>query len=229
MSKVRRIDWSPDEYIGGTFGRLTVGEHGMYCVVLNMIYSTGGPIDADWQRLAHACKSRPHAMQRLVAALIKKGKLRFTADGRLSNGRADRELGLAAERIEDARRAGRASGAVRRAVGKSGVGAHPPIIRRSTRDESDDPRKRSRGFNRIPERPFVSSPPTIKDHESVSVNHTGAAREPSPEPKAAQSRAHTEPEPERAAAPLSPEAQAARDRLDEITAAKRAAFLKGIK
>jgi uncharacterized protein YdaU (DUF1376 family) len=221
MSKVRRVDWSPDEYIGGTFGRLTTEEHGMYGVVLNMIYSAGEPVDADWQRFANACCSRPLKMQRLVAALIKKGKLRFTADGRISNGRADRELGLAAERIENARRAGRASGAVRRAVGKSGVGAHLPIIRRSTPDESDVSRKRSRAINKIAERPFVSSPPTIKDHESVSTNHTEAAREPSPEPKAAQSRAPAQPESETA--------RETRARLADITAAKRAAFMKGTK
>lgn len=211
MSKVRRIDWSPDEYIGGTFGRLTTEEHGMYCVVLNMIYSTGGPIDADWLRLAHACCSRPHAMQRLVGALIRKGKLRFIADGRITNGRADRELGLAADRIEDARRAGRASGAARRAVGNNRVGAHPPIIRRSPPDETDDPRKRSRPNNRIAERPFVSSPPTIKDHESLPANHTDAAREPSPEPKAAQARAPAKPDPN----------------LEALAAKARRKFMKG--
>ena len=212
MSKVRRIDWSPDEYIGGTFGRLTTEEHGLYNVVLNMIYSTGGPVDADWRRLAHACCSRPHAMQRIAAALIKKGKLRFTADGRLSNGRADRELGLAAERIEDARRAGRASGAVRRAVGKSRVGAHPPIIRRSSPDESDDPRKRSSDFNRVTGTPVRNyQPSTIKDHESVSTNHTEAAREPSPKPQAAQARAPAKSNPT----------------LEALAAKARSRFMKG--
>jgi uncharacterized protein YdaU (DUF1376 family) len=187
-SKVRRVDWYPDEYIGGTFGRLTVEEHGLYGVVLNMIYSSGGPVDADWLRLARACCSRPHAMQRIARQLIAKGKLRFTADGRLTNGRADLELGRAAERIEDARRAGQASGVVRR----NRVGAHPAIIRRSPADKTDDPRKRSLRNNGVGGTAVRNyQPPTIMtDRESI----TDAARDPAPD-RAAPGRAPTKPDP----------------------------------
>lgn len=187
--KVRRVDWYPDEYIGGTFGRLKADEHGVYCVVLNMIYSTGGPIDADWLRLAHACCSRPHAMQRLVDTLIRKGKLRFTPDGRLANGRADRELGRAADRIEDARRGGVISGAVRR----NRVGTHPPLIRRSSRNDADDPQKRSSDFNRVSRSAVRNHQPTTI-HESDREISSDPAREPSPD-RTAQARTRGKPDP----------------------------------
>ena len=61
--KVRRVDWSPDEYMGGTFGNLTVDEHGAYIIALNLIYSSGGPIFVDLGRFAHAGRSRPQRMR----------------------------------------------------------------------------------------------------------------------------------------------------------------------
>src|SRR4029077_1639791 len=88
VSKVRRIDWSPDEYIAGTFGRLTFEEHGFYIVALNMIYSSGAHIPVEITRLAQAGGCRPQTAQRLMDQLIAKGKLTLTADGRLANGRA---------------------------------------------------------------------------------------------------------------------------------------------
>jgi uncharacterized protein YdaU (DUF1376 family) len=220
MSKVRRIDWSPDEYIAGTFGRLTWEEHGFYIVVLNMIYSSGGPIPIELDRLAYAGCSRPQAARRLIDQLVAKGKLRLTADGLLTNGRAARELGKAADRIEDARRAGKASGATRRSSAD-----HPPIIRRSTPSESAVSEKRSGNFNRISGTPVRNyQPSTI--NSSLSESLTDAAREPAPDVEA-PARAPALPEPERAPRPESPEAKAQRELLAEITAAKRAAFLKG--
>jgi uncharacterized protein YdaU (DUF1376 family) len=46
MSKVRRVDFSPDEWIAGT-RELTMEERGAYWDVCALIYSRGGPIPDD--------------------------------------------------------------------------------------------------------------------------------------------------------------------------------------
>jgi uncharacterized protein YdaU (DUF1376 family) len=168
MTKVRRVDWWPDEYMGGTFGNLTVDEHGAYIIILNLIYSNGGPIFVDLGRLAHAGRSRPQRMRDLLDRLVAKGKLSFTADYRLANGRADHELGKTGDRIESARKAGFISG--------------------STRHEKGVLKKRSSTFNRVSRTAVRNYQPYDNhDHEKS----TDAAREPSPELAAAQARAPT--------------------------------------
>jgi len=172
MAKVRRIDWSPDEYMAGTFGNLTVDEHGAYIIALNLIYSSGGPIYIDLGRFAHAACSRPQRMRALLDRLVAKGKLRFTDDGRLANGRAELELDRAAGRIDGARKAGFISG--------------------STRFQKAVLKKMPAVNSHLAERPFVSST-TIYDHDLNHRKSTDAAREPSPELAAAQARAPTRP------------------------------------
>jgi hypothetical protein len=44
--KIRRVDWSPDEWLGGVY-RLTDAERGVYMQILMGIYSHGGPIEIE--------------------------------------------------------------------------------------------------------------------------------------------------------------------------------------
>lgn len=126
MSKVRRIDWSPDEWIAGTAGLLTYIEAAVYMAALMAIYSRGGECPNDAAFLAARFKrggapTRPQSVAAHIVAtraaldqLVALGKLKLSADGQwLSNGRADLELGKADGRIEGARRAGKASGVAR--------------------------------------------------------------------------------------------------------------------
>ena len=129
--KVRRVDWSPDEWLSGTRGLLTMRELAVYDFVLNTIYSRGRdcPDDAAFvlghfkpeylanHRMTHA---RELAIVRAaIDQLVAVGKLhrQTTADGQrwLVNGRADHELAKARGRIVSASRAGIASGKARRA------------------------------------------------------------------------------------------------------------------
>ena len=121
MSKVQpRIDWSPSEWLSGTRG-LGMDETAVYITVINIIYDRADacPNDADFiagQMVRSGKRNRnSHAgtTARTVAALgrlIDLGKLHLTPDGQgLTNGRAERELNKARERMRGAVRAGIAS------------------------------------------------------------------------------------------------------------------------
>lgn len=125
--KVRRVDWSPAEWLAGTRGLLTMAELAVYDVVLNLIYDRGGEAPNDAAYIGGHFKpgggsTRSQSYSALTIAtragldrLIEIGKLHVSSDGEsLTNGRADVELGRASRRIESASRAGTASGRARR-------------------------------------------------------------------------------------------------------------------
>jgi hypothetical protein len=232
MGKVRRIDWSPDEFIAGTFGVLTGWETAVYIVALNFIYSRDRcPNDA---RHIHAAFSREPSPDRhygwslsvtdkALAGLIAKGKLHVSPDGQwLTNGRAEVELNKARDRIGGAVRAGIASG-----VSRSKRGEFAGSLRGDRGSFRGPVSSNANGLARTGVRNH--QPPKIHESESDRSTTPDAAREPAPD-LGAPARAPAKSEPEaQAARPISAEAQSQRDRLAEITAAKRAAFLKGQK
>ena len=230
MSKVRRIDWSPSEWLSGTRG-LGMDETAVYITVINIIYDRAGacPNDAGFiaaqmvrsgQRNSQSHSGTTARTQHALGRLIELGKLRVTPDGQgLTNGRAERELNKARERMRGAAQAGRASGRART------PSAHPAHSQRtSSAHPAGSELGRIKDLGRTSVR--IKQPSTIKDHDTVPTISTDAAREPAPD-QTAPARAHALPEPERAPRPESPEAKAQRELLAEITAAKRAAFLKG--
>ncbi len=92
--KVRRVDFSPDEWIGGTVG-LDNAERGLYITACALIYSHGGPIPAD--ELRAACRDHGHAYKRQLNRLLLLGKL--TLNGlQIDNKRCANELQKAEER-----------------------------------------------------------------------------------------------------------------------------------
>jgi hypothetical protein len=130
--KVRRVDWSPAEWLAGTRGLLTMPELAVYDVVLNLIYDRGGeaPNDAVYigghfkaggtSKHSQTYSALTIATRTALDRLIGLGKLHVSSDGeRLTNGRADVELGRATRRIESASRAGTASGRARRPASQS--------------------------------------------------------------------------------------------------------------
>lgn len=229
--KVRHFDFHFSEWLAGTRG-IGIDATGVYITVVAIAGDRGGlcPNDAAFiasqmaepgskrQALAGATKRTRHAL----VSLVEMGKLDISADQQwLTNGRADIELNKARERIHGATRAGIASGKARRRRAKGAERSMPtqrPLNAHSTAPQSNN----SNDLDRTP----------VRNLQPYEYTHgqslTDAAREPAPD-QTAPARAHALPElePERVARPESPEAKAQRELLAEITAAKRAAFLKG--
>jgi uncharacterized protein YdaU (DUF1376 family) len=107
MSKVRRVDFSSDEWLAGT-RELALEERGAYWDVCALMYSRGGPIadDEDWIAKALTCHVR--TWRALRFRLIAKGKV-FLIDGKLHNARVLREIQRAEGRLKSSREAADAS------------------------------------------------------------------------------------------------------------------------
>jgi len=75
--KVRRIDFSPDEWIAGCQG-LSEEEEGVYVRLVARIYSRGGPLQL--HNLADYCGSDPRRFWRIVNQLWQKGKVQIRHD-----------------------------------------------------------------------------------------------------------------------------------------------------
>jgi uncharacterized protein YdaU (DUF1376 family) len=95
--KIRRVNYSPDEFLAGVQS-LSVEEIGFYWVACSLIYSKGGPIDNDPRWLGRNAGCQPRRARRLIGQLLAKGKLSVDNAGRLTNGRAQREIKAATNR-----------------------------------------------------------------------------------------------------------------------------------
>jgi hypothetical protein len=186
--KVRRIDWSPSEWLAGTRGVLSPFEVGIYDLVLNTIYDRGGraPNDAEFvfghfkpmYRTNHHLTRRGElrmvrdALDQLVAL----GKLHVSPDGEwLTNGRADIELSKAGERIVGAARAGVASGAARRALRNLPVTSPAPP--RKLPDGSRERHAQSSNVNDLARTSVRNhQPPTINTDREISTEAARASR-----------------------------------------------------
>lgn len=107
--KVRRIDFSPDEWLAGAFS-LKAEQRGCYVTVIMLIYSNGGAIRDDEKELAHACNVTIRKWLEVRAVLIAKGKVYLTSNGELSNKRCEIELEKAINRSEKAKENGEKGG-----------------------------------------------------------------------------------------------------------------------
>jgi uncharacterized protein YdaU (DUF1376 family) len=99
--KIRRVDFSPDEYIAGVNG-MRAEEQGVYWMICALIYSRGEPVENDAQWIGRAAGCTPPFCRKLIDGLIARGKLALDESGRLTNARAERELTKAAKRVHDA-------------------------------------------------------------------------------------------------------------------------------
>lgn len=181
--KIRHVNLSPDEFIAGTFGQLTLEQFAVYWTVCLAIYSKGKPIDEDAERFAaafkwdlddHQYRQRRSTVQRAVDALVAMGKLDRDEQGRLTNGRALDELAAAEQRVEirrtNGRLGGRPSGKV---AGKSPesrgkVSGKSPLSRGAAINETNDLAKPDGS------EPLTTNHQPLKTH---TQSHTDAARE----------------------------------------------------
>lgn len=106
MAKIRRVDFSPDEWLAGT-RELTLEERGAYWDVCALMYSRGGPIpdDRKWLRQVLGA-DRVRTVHRLIERLVAIGKLKRlepdAASGafhRLMNDRVSQEIVRSRHRI----------------------------------------------------------------------------------------------------------------------------------
>jgi len=112
MAKIRRIDFSPDEFLVGVAG-LRPAEIGAYWIACSLMYSKGGAIPDDEVWISRACGCHVRSWRALRQRLIDAGKLAL-ADGFLSNSRTLREIERAEGRVTASRGAAAASARARR-------------------------------------------------------------------------------------------------------------------
>ncbi len=101
-SKIRRIDYFPDEMIAGVAGRLQAVDFGIYWMICTLIYSRGGPIDNDhiWMaRLFH--KTHWRVVRASMDRLIAFGKV-VKVGNQLTVVRCENELQRARKRVAGA-------------------------------------------------------------------------------------------------------------------------------
>ena len=128
-TKVRRIDFSPDEWLAATVG-MSVIDKGCYWTVCALIYARGGPVDDDPVWIAKNCGCDPRTWKATRRRLISCGKLQRVeppkhsangepACGQLTNSRCEKELYKARERMFRSRTASDLSAIRRRSFPKS--------------------------------------------------------------------------------------------------------------
>jgi uncharacterized protein YdaU (DUF1376 family) len=172
VSKIRRVDFSPDEWLSGT-SELEVDEKGAYWTVCALIYSRGEPIADDERWIAKACGCHWRQWRRIRERLLALGKIRLTDDGRLTNGRAERELARAFGRVEDARAAAEESARIRaerRAAREAENGSEPAQDgRRTVAGTSQDART-------TPAQPPQETAKTAKINDLAAADASGSAQ-----------------------------------------------------
>jgi uncharacterized protein YdaU (DUF1376 family) len=104
--KVRRIDFSPDEWLAGTL-ELSNLDRGTYITVCALIYSRGGPITDELVKLH--CSIHGNSLNASLERLAKAGKI--TRNGvEISQKRCGKELETAQKRVRNWRENGEKGG-----------------------------------------------------------------------------------------------------------------------
>lgn len=99
MSKIRRVDFYPDDMLGGVSGKLTPAQLGVYWMVCTLIYAKGGPIDNDHKWLANCLGGcNPRTVTAALDQLQAMGKIEVNGN-RIEVERCMNELRRTGERI----------------------------------------------------------------------------------------------------------------------------------
>jgi len=105
MSKVRKIDFSPDEFLLGVAG-LGSATIGVYWVLCSLMYSSGGAIPRNDPRLKSILGDHGNTISAAIKRLIDLGKIEEINGGDLVQKRVGKELENARKRIANAQENG---------------------------------------------------------------------------------------------------------------------------
>jgi hypothetical protein len=108
-SKVRRIDFYPDEYIAGIGCKMNAEAQGVYWMICALVSSHGGEIDNDPKHIGRLVCLGSSKTRRIISELIESGKI-IENGTKLSQKRAENEVKKALKRIEIAANNGRNGG-----------------------------------------------------------------------------------------------------------------------
>src|SRR5215469_1639247 len=111
LPKVRRVDYSADEYIAAIAG-MSAAEQGVYWLICSLIYSSGHPIPEEDQRLAALCGCHWRTRKTIIQKLIESGKV-VSKDGQLAVKRCSEALQDAFKRISSASHGGKKGNEIR--------------------------------------------------------------------------------------------------------------------
>lgn len=98
MSKLDWVKWEAGKFLGGVVG-MSIEEIGVYSVILNLIYDSGGPIKDDRLRIARRCGMRPTSFEKVFNSLLDAGKL-VVSKGLISNEKAAEVLETRSKVVE---------------------------------------------------------------------------------------------------------------------------------
>lgn len=88
--KIRFINFSPDEFISGVIGMRAI-DVGVYWAACSLMYSSGGPINENDERLLRLFSDHKNAIKASINRLIENGKLQ-RLDSNLAQTRVTKEL-----------------------------------------------------------------------------------------------------------------------------------------
>lgn len=114
VSKIRRVDYSPDEMLAGVCGDMSPVEFGVYWMVCTLIYSRGEAIKDDVSWIARKFKStNPRTVRAAIDSLIAMKKIERIG-GELMVNRCRTELEASVNRVRTAGENGSKGGRKRR-------------------------------------------------------------------------------------------------------------------
>lgn len=108
--KVRRVDFSPDEFLAGVAGEMSLDDFAVYWMVCTLIYSRGKAIKDDAAWIAGKFeKTNPRSVRAAIERLVSSDKIART-DGELMVNRCRTELERSSNRIRTAHENGSKGG-----------------------------------------------------------------------------------------------------------------------
>lgn len=159
MAKVRKVDFSPDEFLVGIAGMKPI-DIAVYWVVCSLQMSSGKAVNINDSRLFSIIDIRSTAIQAAISRLVAASKLHRNGD-ELANNRVRKEIKSAVKRIQTARKNGAKGGRPRNEINEI---ENPPGS-----DAGLQPEKLS---------PSPSPPPSSEGKKERSSNDGGQAPPP---------------------------------------------------
>lgn len=173
-----RIDFFFEDFLTGT-DDLSADQGWIYIRLLCRMWSKGGSLPDDDKKLAHWCNVSQRKIRKVLPELMDEGFLQRDEAGRIFNGRAIYEMGLAEERRVKAADDGRRGG-LKRAENERRRSFQNQMNAASSEDEVD--LKRVSSEDQVDENPTSDSGKQEKPANQGQGSLEGSLKPPSPSP-----------------------------------------------